>query len=268
MARSPTARAATSSLVAGGIGLAPLRPALLERARATRGLRPGDRPLRRPHARGAALRRRARALARSRSTWRSRSPSTARRRRAGAGRSGWSPQLIPRAGFDPERTLALVCGPEMMMRLRRGRAARRGVPAERIRLSMERNMQLRHRACAGTASCASCFICVDGPVLAAATGSSRLLDGAGAVMAAARDRRPKLAVWKFASLRRLPADAARLRGRAAGPRRRDRDRLLPRGDAGRLSTGPTTCRWSRGRSRRPHDAERIQEVRRHVPARW
>ena len=44
--------------------------------------------------------------------------------------------------------------------------------------------------------------------------------------------RPKLAVWKFASLRRLPAHPAQLRGRAAPAGRRGRDRLLPGGDPG------------------------------------
>ena len=51
-------------------------------------------------------------------------------------------------------------------------------------------------------------------------------------------RKPKLAVWKFASCDGCQLIAARLRGRIAGGRRRGRDRLFPRGDARRRSTGP------------------------------
>ncbi|MCB0184060.1 MAG: FAD/NAD(P)-binding protein [Caldilineaceae bacterium] len=71
--------------------------------------------------------------------------------------------LIPRAPFDPAQTLAMVCGPEVMMRFTVQALARRGVAAERIYLSLERNMQ-----CA-TGYCGHCqfgpkFICKDGPV--------------------------------------------------------------------------------------------------------
>ena len=53
---------------------------------------------------------------------------------AGAAGSGWSPHSIARAGFDPRHTLALVCGPEVMMRyaaqaLARPRRAARADPA-------------------------------------------------------------------------------------------------------------------------------------------
>ena len=71
--------------------------------------------------------------------------------------------LIPRAPFDPAQTLAMVCGPEVMMRFTVQALERRGVAAERIYLSLERNMQ-----CA-TGYCGHCqfgpkFICKDGPV--------------------------------------------------------------------------------------------------------
>ena len=52
-------------------------------------------------------------------------------------------------------------------------------------------------------------------------------------------------------LRRLPAQPARLRGRAAGGRRRGRDRLFPRGHAGRGQPAPTISRWSKARSPPP-----------------
>ena len=47
-------------------------------------------------------------------------------------------------------------------------------------------------------------------------------------------------------LRRLPAQPARLRGRAARARRRARDRLLPRGDAARSVDGPVRPLARRG----------------------
>ena len=80
-----------------------------------------------------------------------------------------------------------------------------------------------------------------------------LMDAAGATEARGLEVR---------LLRRLPAQPARPRGRAADARRADRDRLLPRGLAGDASRAPTTSRSSRARSRPPADAERIQEVRR------
>lgn len=71
--------------------------------------------------------------------------------------------LIPAAGFDPARALALVCGPETMMRHVAAALAGAGVPPGQIRLSLERNM-----AC-GVGLCGHCqlrelFICADGPV--------------------------------------------------------------------------------------------------------
>lgn len=80
------------------------------------------------------------------------------------GRVGPVTKLISRAGFDPHHTLALVCGPEIMMTLSTQALVSRGVAPDRVRLSMERNM-----AC-GVGLCGHCqlrdlFICVDGPVL-------------------------------------------------------------------------------------------------------
>ena len=65
-----------------------------------------------------------------------------------------------------------------------------------------------------------------------------------------RTREPEARRLEVRLLRRLPAQPARLRGRAARARRRGRDRLLPRGAARRPSRAPTTSRWSRARSPR------------------
>ena len=71
--------------------------------------------------------------------------------------------LIPRAGFDPATTLALVCGPEAMMRYVASALVDRGVPPARVRLSMERAMDCGIGLC-GHCQLRELFVCVDGPV--------------------------------------------------------------------------------------------------------
>jgi len=80
------------------------------------------------------------------------------------GRVGLVTHLIPRAGFDPSHTLALACGPEVMMRSAAMALRDRGVPAPKIRLSMERNMKCGVGLC-GHCQLRELFVCVDGPVL-------------------------------------------------------------------------------------------------------
>ncbi len=80
------------------------------------------------------------------------------------GRVGPVTTLITRAGFDPLHTLALVCGPEIMMTLAAGALVTRGVPATRVRLSMERNMKCGVGLC-GHCQLRELILCVDGPVL-------------------------------------------------------------------------------------------------------
>ena len=58
------------------------------------------------------------------------------------GNVGVVPALIPRAAFDPHNAVAMVCGPEVMMRFTVERAARcRRCRRSAIYLSMERNMK-------------------------------------------------------------------------------------------------------------------------------
>ncbi|HET7761631.1 MAG TPA: FAD/NAD(P)-binding protein [Phycicoccus sp.] len=80
------------------------------------------------------------------------------------GRVGLVTQLVARGGFDAGNTLALVCGPEVMMRYAASALADRGVPAPRLRLSMERNMRCGVGLC-GHCQLRELFLCVDGPVL-------------------------------------------------------------------------------------------------------
>jgi NAD(P)H-flavin reductase len=72
--------------------------------------------------------------------------------------------LIPRISFDAAHTLALVCGPEVMMRASATELRNRGIPASAIRMSMERSMKCGVGLC-GHCQLRELFICVDGPVL-------------------------------------------------------------------------------------------------------
>lgn len=71
--------------------------------------------------------------------------------------------LIERARFDPFHTTAMVCGPEVMMRFAVRALKEKGLGEERIYISMERNMKC------GIGLCGHCqfgpyFVCKDGPV--------------------------------------------------------------------------------------------------------
>jgi NAD(P)H-flavin reductase len=79
------------------------------------------------------------------------------------GHVGVVTRLVHRAGLDPARTVVMSCGPEVMMRFTVSALTECGVPRERIYASMERNMQC------GIGHCGHCqlgptLICRDGPV--------------------------------------------------------------------------------------------------------
>jgi NAD(P)H-flavin reductase len=80
------------------------------------------------------------------------------------GRVGLVTSLVERAGFAPDRTLALVCGPEVMMRHSARALLDHGIAPERVRVSMERNMKCGIGLC-GHCQLRELFICLDGPVL-------------------------------------------------------------------------------------------------------
>jgi NAD(P)H-flavin reductase len=72
-------------------------------------------------------------------------------------------KIIGRARFDPPNAIALVCGPDVMMRFTVLELVNHGLPPEQIYLSMERNMKC------GIGLCGHCqwgpfFVCKDGPV--------------------------------------------------------------------------------------------------------
>ena len=72
-------------------------------------------------------------------------------------------QLIRRAAFDPRNTLAMVCGPEIMMRFTASELEKHGAPVEQIYVSMERNMKCAVGLC-GHCQYGPHFVCKDGPV--------------------------------------------------------------------------------------------------------
>jgi NAD(P)H-flavin reductase len=79
------------------------------------------------------------------------------------GRVGLVTKLIPGAAFDPRNATAFVVGPEVMMRFTVAALLERGIPKERIHVSLERNMRC------GVGHCGHCqlgptLICRDGPV--------------------------------------------------------------------------------------------------------
>jgi NAD(P)H-flavin reductase len=79
------------------------------------------------------------------------------------GRVGVVPALIERAELDGPASIAMVCGPEVMMRLSVDALVAAGVAPERTFLSMERNMRCAVGRC-GHCQWGPSFVCRDGPV--------------------------------------------------------------------------------------------------------
>lgn len=72
--------------------------------------------------------------------------------------------LIDRLDLQkPDNTVLLTCGPEVMMHFTVKSARKRGIPEERIWLSSERNMQCAVGLC-GHCQLGPTFVCKDGPV--------------------------------------------------------------------------------------------------------
>lgn len=80
------------------------------------------------------------------------------------GNVGLVTTLLKRANFNPERTTAFLCGPEVMMRVVARELLDRGVAAGSVRLSLERNMQCGVGLC-GHCQLGPLLTCVDGPVV-------------------------------------------------------------------------------------------------------
>jgi NAD(P)H-flavin reductase len=156
------ARGAQLILIAGGLGLAPLRPVVYEVLRERRaygrvfllvGARtPGD-LLFRSELERWARRGEIEVLAtvdRATADWR--------------GRVGVAPALLAEVPVDAVESFAFVCGPEVMMRFTVRALLRRGLPEQRIYLSLERNMECGVGLC-GHCQLGPTFVCKDGPIL-------------------------------------------------------------------------------------------------------
>jgi NAD(P)H-flavin reductase len=148
-------------LVAGGLGIAPLRPVIYHvmRHRADFGAvtilagarSPSDVVYRKEIER-----------------WQRRTDATIRVTVDHAGANWTGPvgvvtALLERVPLDADRTIAMICGPEVMMRFTARALAGRGVPAERMFLALERNMKCAVRFC-GHCQYREWFLCQDGPV--------------------------------------------------------------------------------------------------------
>lgn len=148
-------------LVAGGIGLAPLRPVILAALAAPAafgrvllfcGARHPDDLLFRTE------------LERWRTEGRVEVAVTVDHAAAGwNGNVGFVTDLLARARFDPAATVAMMCGPEVMMRFAAMALLDRGVPEDCLYLSMERNMKCAVGHC-GHCQFGPHFVCRDGPV--------------------------------------------------------------------------------------------------------
>jgi NAD(P)H-flavin reductase len=79
------------------------------------------------------------------------------------GRVGVVTSLFKYLRLQPARTTAMICGPEIMMRLVARDLATRGMAREDVYLSMERNMKCAVGFC-GHCQWGPHFVCKDGPV--------------------------------------------------------------------------------------------------------
>jgi NAD(P)H-flavin reductase len=79
------------------------------------------------------------------------------------GHIGVVPMLFYRLRLEPDRTCVFTCGPEIMMRFVIFEAFARRVPEDRVYLSMERKMMCGMGFC-GHCLLGPAFVCKDGPV--------------------------------------------------------------------------------------------------------
>ncbi|HVB38241.1 MAG TPA: FAD/NAD(P)-binding protein, partial [Vicinamibacterales bacterium] len=82
------------------------------------------------------------------------------------GAVGVPTMLLRQMSIVPDRTVAMTCGPEIMMRYTVRELERAGLDASQIYLSMERNMKCAVGFC-GHCQFGPDFICRDGPVMRA-----------------------------------------------------------------------------------------------------
>ena len=267
-------------IVAGGIGLAPLRPVVLEALARPRALRPGHRPVRRAHPGRPALRRRARATggARGVEVRRHRRP---RRRRLARPRRAWSPGSSPGRAFDPARHGRVRLRPRGDDAVRR--RARCATAASRRTGSGCRWSATctAASACAGTASSAPLLRLPGRPGLSATTGraaarrsgscdgrvdrgSRRSRSGSSprATAASSRCSTARTSCWRWPARWRSPTSWRRPRAVVRGPVRPVAGRGLDH-HARRRRAHPARSARSRASA---GDHRRLRDRRRHPGA--
>lgn len=148
-------------LLAGGIGLAPLRPAIYHVLRHRKQF--GRFTLLYGARTPADL-----LYAKELERWRMEPGFTVRTIVDRASRSWLGPvgvltDLLRATEIDPANTIAMMCGPEAMMRFTRRELRERGLADEDIFVSMERNMKCATGVC-GHCQFGPAFVCKDGPV--------------------------------------------------------------------------------------------------------
>jgi NAD(P)H-flavin reductase len=153
------ARGSDVILVAGGIGLAPLRPAIchLLRHRSDYGRvvlfygarSPGDLLYTAEFEQWRKNLELLITVDKGDASWR--------------GSIGLVTKLFLGIDLDPRRTIAMVCGPEVMMRFVQREFEKRGMGDDRVYVSLERNMQCAIGFC-GHCQFGPDFVCMDGPV--------------------------------------------------------------------------------------------------------
>ena len=81
-----------------------------------------------------------------------------------SGRVGLVPDVVGELDVDWAAAAALLCGPDVMMRITGDLLADLGLPAEHIQLTLERNMQCGIGRC-GHCQLGPIMVCRDGPVV-------------------------------------------------------------------------------------------------------
>ena len=81
-----------------------------------------------------------------------------------AGETGFVTEPLRRLSLDPQRTTAFLCGPEAMMSFGAQALLAKGLAAKDIRVSLERNMQCGAGWC-GHCQLGPLLLCRDGPVV-------------------------------------------------------------------------------------------------------
>jgi len=79
------------------------------------------------------------------------------------GNVGVVTQIVQKAKFDPHQSVAMICGPEIMMRFTIMELQKEGLEPADIHLTMERNMHCAIGFC-GHCQFGPEFVCKDGPV--------------------------------------------------------------------------------------------------------